>query len=290
MLGPNCHGKFEYCSGTAEKGMAHKTVSFINQKGGCGKSSCCFHLAGRLAEAGQRVLVVDADPQGSLSQAFFGSARVELTPMHETLAACFGEGNLPVSLKRLVRPTGIPRLDIIAANQTLASFNTPCPEQTGLMQFAVQELLSGATDYDYLLIDCPPNLYQCSWNALVAADFVVIPVPPEDFGAQGLRAVHQAVENARPLNSRLQLLGHLVTRFDCRLLIHQTYEQRLRALHGPLVLQTVIPEASAFKVALARRLPVTLACPETKSAHAIRMLEAELLERMNRTADLRQVA
>lgn len=210
--------------------------------------------------------------------------------MHDTLAACFAGESLAISLSQLIRPTGFDRLDLICANQTLAPFNRPCPEQSGLAQFGLQQLLSDLTRYDCVLIDCPPNLYQCSWNALLAADYVVIPVPPEDFGTQGLRVVQQAIDHARQLNSKLQMLGHLVTRFDGRLLVHQAYEQRLRTLYGPTVLTTVIPEAVAFKLALAQRTPVTLACPATKAAAATAELARELAERMENFAGLRHVA
>jgi chromosome partitioning protein len=270
--------------------MTATTICFINQKGGCGKSSCCFHLGGQLAASGRRVLLVDADPQGSLSQGFLGPARVELLPMHATLAACLSGEGLPVPIGQLSRPTGFDRLDILCANQTLAPCNRPCPEQSGLAQFALQQLLNDLTHYEFVLIDCPPNLYQCSWNALLAADYVVIPVPPEDFGTQGLRVVHQAIEHARQLNPRLQLLGHLVTRLDCRLLVHQTYEQRLRTVYGPTVLTTVIPEAAAFKMALAQRTPVTLVCPGTKAAHMTAALAQEMIERIADPAGLRHVA
>ena len=184
------------------------TICLINQKGGCGKSSCCFHLGGALASMGRRVLLLDADPQGSLSQGFLGPARVEVMPMHDTLAACFASELPATNLSRLIQPTGFDRLDLICANQTLAPFNRPSPEQSGLAQFALQQLLNDFTGYDYVLMDCPPNLYQCSWNALLAADYVVIPVPPEDFGTQGLRVVQQAIDHARQLNPKLQLLGH----------------------------------------------------------------------------------
>ena len=86
-----------------------------------------------------------------------------------------------------------------------------------MLQFAVREFLREAVEFDIVLIDCPPNLYRCSWTALVAADYVVIPVPPEDFGTQGLRAVHQTIEQARKLNPELRRLGHLITRSDRRL-------------------------------------------------------------------------
>jgi chromosome partitioning protein len=109
---------------------------------------------------------------------------------------------------------------------------------------------------------------------------VLIPVPPEDFGTQGLRVVHQAIDNARNLNPRLQLLGHLVTRFDGRLLVHQSYTQRLRKLYGESVLRTVIPEATAFKVALACRQPVTFYAPQSKAARATLAMAEEILARV----------
>lgn len=270
--------------------MTAAIICFINQKGGCGKSSCCFHLGGALAATGRRVLLIDADPQGSLSQGFLGPACIEIKPMHDTLAACFTDEGPSPTVQQLIRPTGFDRLDLVCANQTLAPYNRPCPEEAGLAQFVLQQLLAGLTNYDIVLIDCPPNLYQCSWNALLAADYVVIPVPPEDFGTQGLRVVHQAIEHARQLNPKLQLLGHLVTRFDGRLLVHQAYHQRLRTMYGAAILNTVMPETVAFKLALAQRMPVTLACPDTKAAQATAALAHEMTDRMANPAKLRHVA
>ena len=254
------------------------TICLINQKGGCGKSSTCFHLAGDLAQSGVRVLLVDADPQGSLSQGFFGAERIERLEPRETLAALFQEELVPAP-KALCVATPFDGIHILPANQHLAAHNGPCPETTGLRQYLLESCLSSLTNFDVALIDCPPNLYACSWNALLAADFVLIPVPPEDFGTQGLRPVHQAIDNARLLNPRLTLLGHLVTRSDRRLLIHQAYEQKLRDLYGASVLETVIPEASAFKVALACRQPVSYCSPRSKAACAMRRLVSEISER-----------
>lgn len=254
------------------------TICMINQKGGCGKSSTCFHLAGEFAQSGARVLLVDADPQGSLSQGFFGAELVECLGPHETLAAPFRD-ELPFIPETLCQPTPFDHISILRANQHLAAHNVPCPETTGLRQFALETCLSSLTEFDVTLIDCPPNLYACSWNALLAADFVLIPVPPEDFGTQGLRPVHQAIASAQLLNPRLALLGHLVTRCDRRLLVHRTYEQKLRSLYGPSVLETVIPEASAYKVALACRQPVSHCDPRSKAACAMRQLALEITER-----------
>ncbi len=254
------------------------TICLINQKGGCGKSSTCFHLAGDFAQSGARVLLVDADPQGSLSQGFFGAEMVECLEPRETLAALF-EDELSVAPETLCAAAPFDRISILRANQHLARHNVPCPETTGLRQFALESCLSRLTDFDLVLIDCPPNLYACSWNALLAADFVLIPVPPEDFGTQGLRPVHQAIASARQLNPRLTLLGHLVARSDRRLLVHRTYEQKLRGLYGSSVLGTVIPEASAYKVALACRQPVSFNAPRSRAARAMRQLAIEITER-----------
>jgi chromosome partitioning protein len=269
--------------------MRPVTICLINQKGGCGKSSTCFHLAGHFAQTGQRVLLIDADPQGSLSQGFFGSSFVECLEPQETLAALFQSGSF-LAGEALYRRTPVQNITILCSNQHLAAHNTPCPESGGLRQFALQTCLSRLDAFDVVLVDCPPNLYLCSWNALLAADFVLVPVPPEDFGTQGLRTVHQAVDSARRLNPRIALLGHLVTRYDGRLLVHKTYERQLRQLYGASVLHTVIPEASAFKVSLACRQPVTCYAPHSKAALATSQLGSEITERTHRRTREEKIA
>ena len=104
------------------------TISFINQKGGCGKSSFCFHLAGHLASAGLNVLLIDADPQGSLSQGFFGSADIENLEKANTLAGLFDDSNSATTISLPVL-TPIDRIAMVRANQALAPYNTPSPEK-----------------------------------------------------------------------------------------------------------------------------------------------------------------
>lgn len=269
--------------------MAATTICLINQKGGCGKSSTCFHLAGHFARRDQQVLLIDADPQGSLSQGFFGSEYVESFDRSETLAALFDE-NIFVPAASLVIPTPIAGISIVPANQTLAVFNRPAPETAGMEQFALRAFLDELHDFDIVLVDCPPNLYQCSWNAMIGADFVLIPVPPEDFGTQGLRVVHQAIEHARRLNQPLALLGHVVTRCDSRLLVHRSYEQKLRTLYGETVLETTIPEAAAYKVALACREPVTHYSVASRASLVMQQLGDELCRRMGPSHAKQRVA
>ena len=125
---------------------------------------------------------------------------------------------------------------------------------------------------------------------MIGSDHVIIPVPPEDFGTQGLRAVHQTIEQARTLNPKLRRMGHLITRCDRRLLIHRAYEERLRDLYGKMVLKTVIPEASAFKVALACRKPVEMYSKSAAASKLTRELSREILDRVAEKTARRQVA
>ena len=247
--------------------MPTTTVCFINQKGGCGKSSSTYHVGGALAAAGRHTLLVDCDPQGSLSQAFFGSAAVETLPARDTLAAVFDPAAVLDRPARLAVPTGFERLSIVRANQTLAPYNRPEPDREGLNQFLLRDALADFIDYDLILIDCPPNLYLASWNAMLASDHVVIPVPPEDFGAQGLRVVHQALAHAARLNPRLRLAGHLVTRYDGRLVISPTSCREL--MPDPEVFAQCLRDSFQEYLVLTTQRPVRRIAAAKKAAKVV---------------------
>lgn len=269
--------------------MQRSTISVINQKGGCAKSSTCFHTAGYFAKSGYRVLLVDADPQGSLSQAFFGSSAIEALPAEQTLAAIFDESNI-ATVEGLKLATPIDSIDIIPANLSLGKFNVPEPMGTGLNQFLLSTLLETANDHDIVLIDCPPNLYQCSWNALLASDYAAVPVIADDLGVQGLRAVQEAIALAQELNPRLMLLGQFLTKFDRRVGIHREYESVLRRIYGDQIFTTVTQEASAFKLAVAAKKPVTHYSSWSRATRQTKNLALEMIDRMNRNTASRKVA
>jgi chromosome partitioning protein len=255
------------------------TASFLNRKGGVGKTSSVFHLAGHFARRGRKVLACDLDPQASLSQGFFGPAYVESLPREATVAALFDDALDPAP-EDIVHRTPFENLWIVPASNDLTAHNTPHPEaaegQEALRDFLV-EVRGG---FDTVLIDCPPNLQLCSWAALLASDFVVVPVIPEDFSSQGLIYVQQAIDAAMTRrNPRLRLLGYMLTMYNRQLGIHKAYEKLLREQYGDLVLENVFPLAAAYKEAVSRRKPIGADKPKSAPAGSIAELGEELLGR-----------
>jgi chromosome partitioning protein len=264
------------------KGMGGEplTVSFLNRKGGVGKTSSVFHLAGAFASLGRRVLLCDLDPQASLSQGCFGPEFVERLPKGATVAALFDDKYDPDPAE-IIRQTGFSNVAIVPANNDLTDHNTPRPEEAGECENALRDFLAEVRDeFDVVLADCPPNLQLCSWVALCGTEFAAVPVVPEDFSSQGLIYVQQAIDLAMTRrNPKLRLLGYVLTMYNQRLGIHRAYEKLLREQYGDLVFPSVFPLSTAFKEAVARRRPVTEDKSKSVAAEATIAISREIIER-----------
>jgi chromosome partitioning protein len=265
--------------------MTASTITALNQKGGVGKSSTTFHLGGTLASQGRRVLLLDMDPQASLTQAFIGPDAMRALSARESIASLFGRGLKP-SPAELIRPTPFERLWHIPGSIHLTSFNIPDPHlATREHQRAIARLVAEVRDqFDFILIDVPPNLHLCSWSAMVASDTIFVPLQAEDFGSQGIAAVLDSIEAVREkANPGLGLLGFLLTMFNPRLSIHKAYEETLRVLYKDLVFRTTIPMAADLKEAISLRVPIAVHKPKGASAKAIRALTEEINDRSSCT-------
>ena len=255
-------------------------ITALNQKGGVGKTSTCHHLAGTLAQMGRRVLLVDNDPQSSLTQGLLGpSAALSLDPA-ETMAAVYSGDAFP---EQIIRPSGVVSVDLVPGSVHSTRHNVPLPYEADWdVQTCLRTFLAEVRDrYDLVLIDCPPNLHLCSWAALVASDFLIVPLQPEDYGAQGIADVQASVARvAAGPNAGLILLGYLITMVSPRGTVHQLYEERLRAAYGADVFEARIPEAADYVEAVARRLPIAQYKPKSAQAKAIRALAEELEARV----------
>ena len=255
-------------------------IAMLNRKGGCGKTSTCHHLAGAFAHSGRRVLLVDMDPQASLTQGLFGPQVTESLDPRATVASLFDD-NCDPDPADLIRPTAFDGIALVAGSNDLDDFNLPRPQETGSIQLALRQFLrETASEYDIALIDCPPNLSLCSWSALLAANNVVVPVQAEDYGAQGIVYIQRAFDAALAYhNPRLRLTGYLVTMFNKTLGIHTAYNHQLRTLYGDQVFEATVPLAKDFKEAVAARQPVSSYKPRSAAAKAIRSVADELINR-----------
>src|SRR3954471_4079942 len=256
------------------------SIAMVNRKGGCAKTGSCHQLSGCFAHMGYRVLLVDMDPQASLTQGFFGPAATEALPLAKTALALFDDVYDPDPNELLI-PTAFKRITILPGTHSLDRFNTPEPLTAGSLQRCLRAFLREVEFlFDIVLIDCPPNLHLCSWNALLAADFAMVPLQAEDFGAQGIphiqRAIDQAFETSNP---KLKLLGYLVT-LRQRLSLHDVYEQRLRSLYGPMVFDAVFPSRKDFKEAIAARSPIHCLRPRSVAAEEVKAIADEVLRRV----------
>jgi chromosome partitioning protein len=256
------------------------TVAFLNKKGGVGKTSACHHLSGALGQKGLRILLVDADPQASLTQGLLGPETARAIAPRETIASLFDEaGGPPVG--ELIRPTAVAGVSLLAGSEAMEDLNVTRPADTGPLQFALRDALSEVTaGFDLTLVDCPPNVQLCSWAALVAADGAVVPLQAEDYGAQGLVAIRRSLGRVTAeANPGLRLIGYLITMFNKSLGVHISYEADLRQIYGDDVFTTVVPLAKDFKEAVILRQPVGMYKPRSASAKVIAVLADELLAR-----------
>ena len=268
-------------------------ITFLNQKGGVGKTSTCYHLAGTLAQCGRRVLLIDNDPQASLTQGFLGPQTTRNLDPAETIAAVYQQEAIP---DQVLRATEIPNVDLLAGSRLAASFNVPDPHLADWpLQMALRDFLADIRSrYDTVMIDCPPNLHLASWASLVASDALIVPLQPEDFGAQGMADVQDSIDRvlAGP-NPDLKLLGFLITMANNRLAVHKGFEQLLRSLHGAAVFTTTIPISADFKESIVRRKPVAFYKPRGAAAKAMKALTKEVAARlgsMRESGDAREEA
>ncbi|MGE3820594.1 MAG: ParA family protein [Isosphaeraceae bacterium] len=263
-------------------------VTFLNQKGGVGKTSSVHHLGGTFAKAGRRILLVDADPQSSLTQGLLGPEALDALDPSETIAAVLA-GDDPF-LDQVVRDSGAEGLDLLPGSPAANDSNVPRPwEQPLEVQMRLRATLSElASRYDLVLVDCPPTLSGCSWAALLAADGLVVPLQAEDYGAQGVRAIQDWLHAVRSgPNPTLRLLGYLITMFNPRLAIHKAYDNRLRSAYGNEVFATAVPYAADFKESIAARQTIARYKPRGASAKVLQALATELVQRLEADVDER---
>lgn len=246
-----------------------RVIAVANQKGGAGKSTVTVNLAVALGQAGKRVLVVDADPQ------FDSTAMLSCAP--EDAAHTIADVFLgTVEAAPAVRAAVAPSVDLLAGDSRMADVELTLVSQVRREEFLAEALRDLLDDYDYLLIDCPPNLGLLTVNAFVAADEVLIPISMIDRNAyKGASTLLSTLQTLRSRRVSVETLGLLRNNVDARRNTFQTLDDALPALGAP-VLSAQIPMRSGFHDATTEGIPLMLRRPDSREAEAFRELATEI--------------
>ncbi len=266
------------------------TIAFVARKGGVGRTSLTWNLAGAFAQEGGRILCIDLDGQGSLSRAAFGSEHVESTHPSDTVAAVFS-GYDPEP-ETIIQKTRFENISLVAAGDALEDYATPRPQELGEAQFVIRNFLDCvANQYDLALIDTAPNINVLpAWAALTASEFAISPVPPNAFGTQSISSVLKTMESVQSsVNPAVRMLGYIISMVQ-RNAVNAGYIKTIRQLHGSQVFKTEIPLAAAFQESIVDLAPITHSKPRSKAAAVTTALASEIQKRILRSLKERKAA
>ena len=250
--------------------MAGRIYALANQKGGVGKTTTAINLAACLAEAGQRALVIDLDPQANATSGL--GARANGVSSYDLLDGA--------PLAELTRPTRFPNLDLVPAKPDLAGAVVELARRDAADRY-LAEALAGATDaWDFVFLDCPPSLGPLTVNALAAADRVLVPVQAEYYALEGLAQLVESVDLIRVrLNPRLRIGGVLLTMVDGRTRLSAEVSAEVRRHFGELVFSTVVPRSVRLAEAPSHGLPAIAYDRRSPGADAYWKVAMELVDR-----------
>jgi len=247
-----------------------RVYAFANQKGGVGKTTTAVNLAACLAEAGERALVIDLDPQANATSGL--GMRANGTSSYDLLdGAPVGE---------LAKATAFPNLFLIPSKPELAGAAVELSRRPDGEGFLAASLAGAAADFGFVLLDCPPSLGPLTVNALAAADRVIVPVQAEYYALEGLAQLMQSINLIKArLNARLAIGGVLITMSDGRTNLAADVEREVRRHFGNLVFDTVVPRSVRVAEAPSHGLPITHYDRRSPGAEAYWKVAMELVER-----------
>jgi len=250
--------------------VAGRIYALANQKGGVGKTTTAINLAACLAEAGERALVVDLDPQANATSGL--GMRANGTSSYDLLDGA--------PLPELVKPTQFANLFLVPSKPELSGAVVELAQRDDGERFLAESLAGAAEQYDFVFLDCPPSLGPLTVNALAAADRVLVPVQAEYYALEGLAQLVQSIELVRArLNPRLAIGGILVTMSDGRTRLSADVEAEVRRHFGELVFRTTVPRSVRLAEAPSHGLPAIAYDRRSRGAEAYWKVAMELVER-----------
>ncbi len=251
-----------------------KIFCIANQKGGVGKTTTTVNLAAGLAQIGQRVLVVDLDPQGNATMGSgIDKRKLELT-VYDVLLESASIAEARVKAEK-------SGYDVLGANRELAGAEVDLvalERREKRIKTAIAEV---AADYDFVLIDCPPSLSMLTLNGLCSAHGVIVPMQCEYFALEGLTDLVNTIKQIHAnLNPDLQIIGLLRVMFDPRITLQQQVSDQLKTHFGNKVFDTVIPRNVRLAEAPSYGLPGVVFDPSSKGAQAFVEFAKEMVRRI----------
>jgi len=253
-----------------------KIFCIANQKGGVGKTTTTVNLAAGLAKVGQRVLMVDLDPQGN---ATMGSGvdkrKLELT-LYDVLLGAASVAEARVKSDKC-------GYDVLGANRELAGAEVELVQLEHRDQRLKLALAKVAREYDFILIDCPPSLSMLTLNGLCSAHGVIVPMQCEYFALEGLTDLVNTIKQVHAnMNKDLQIIGLLRVMFDSRITLQQQVSEQLKSHFGEKVFNTVIPRNVRLAEAPSYGLPGVIFDPSCRGSLAFVDFAHEMVERMKK--------
>ncbi len=253
-----------------------QTIACANQKGGVGKTTTVVNLATSLALSGQRVLILDLDPQGNATSGF----GIDRSGLSATLYdVVLGDRDLD----SVIVPTAVRGCDLAPASVALAGAEVELASAAQRERRLARAVETTRHRYDYLLLDCPPSLGLLTVNALTAADSVLIPTQCEYYALEGLSQLIATLNLVRDnLNPALAIKGVVLTMFDGRTNLSTDVASEVRSHFGSAVFATMIPRSVRLSEAPSFGQPIAIYRPDSRGAIAYAELAAELLRRDGR--------
>jgi chromosome partitioning protein len=259
-------------------GKPPRVLAIANQKGGVGKTTTAINLGTALAAIGERVLIVDLDPQGNASTGLGIDRRSRHRSTYDVLT---GEA----TLREAMLPTAVPRLDIAPSTLDLSGLELEigqARDRAFRLRSAIAPLngAPGTTDYTYVLVDCPPSLNLLTVNAMAAANAILVPLQCEFFALEGLSQLLKTVEQVKTnLNPELTIHGIVLTMYDSRNKLSGQVVADVRQFMGRKVYDTMIPRNVRVSEAPSYGKPVLVYDLKCVGSEAYLRLATEIIQR-----------